>query len=316
MPVYNVETYIEKAIESVLSQTYTNFELIIVDDGSTDCSCQICERYEKKENRITLIHKKNGGLSSARNCGLKFANGQYVLFIDSDDYWYNENVLDNIDSCILKNESDLVVFSYAKLYLNSNELVFCNLKKWDCALNCNSNELTKFMIQENIYKACAWNKCVRREIIDIYKMAFPEGYLNEDIVWCGELLKYCKKISYINNICYIYRQGRRGSITSSKSCKNISDRVDLIYKGLKSFADIKDKRNFILNYYAYEYCVSLGLAYFIKNEKTKKQLWKLKGLLKNDLNKKVHIVHILSNIFSFNIVRLLLCIFMKIKTRK
>lgn len=309
MPVYNVEAYLDKAIESVLGQVYLDFELIIIDDGSTDNSYLICEKYKKSDSRIVLIHQNNYGLASARNHGIKIAVGEYILFMDSDDYWYDKNVLSKIDKCILEYKSEMVVFSFAKLY--SNKIINCNLHDWNCKLNRHQNSLVKFMLQKNIYKACAWNKCIKKEIIDLYEMQFPEGYLNEDIIWCGDLLQHCKRISYINDVCYIYRQGRKGSITANKNNKNISDRVDLIDKGIKQLQDSESKK-IILNYYAYEYCVSLGLVYLIKKRKTRMQLQELKYLLNYDLNKKVYMVHKLSTIFGFGAVRIILCIFVKL----
>lgn len=312
MPAYNVEEYVDKAIKSVLCQTYPYFELIIIDDGSTDNSFQICKIYKESDDRIILVHQENHGLSSARNLGLKIASGEYILFIDSDDLWFDQNVLDNIDKNILENRSELVVFSFAKAYLDK-KLIYCNVSDWDCQLNRDPDSLIEFMIRVNIYKACAWNKCIKKEIVDTYRMMFPEGYVNEDIVWCGDLLRYCQKISYINDICYVYRQGRKGSITSSKNEKNISDRVKLICKGVEKIPEEEKRRDAVLSYYAYEYCVSLGLMYFIKNRKTKKQIQTLKKLLANNMNKKVRIVHDISNILGFNMVRLLLCIFVKVK---
>ena len=96
VPVYKVEKYLERCINSILSQTYRNFELILVDDGSTDNCPRICDEYVKSNNRINVIHKKNGGLSSARNAGIDRSTGEYIIFVDSDDYWNSNHALQKI----------------------------------------------------------------------------------------------------------------------------------------------------------------------------------------------------------------------------
>lgn len=308
MPAYNVEKYIGESIDSILGQNYSSFELIIIDDGSTDNTREVCEEYAKIDKRIKFVHKTNGGLSSARNRGLQIAKGEYVLFIDSDDYWCDYSTLKKINSIIESTRGDLIVFSFEKVYKDDSKLVKNNKSKSKFVFDCCKEKIMKYLIEKNIYKACAWNKCVKKEIIDINHMNFPEGYLNEDIIWCAELLVYCENIQYINEIFYAYRQGRKESITSNRSIKNVSDRVSLIYQGIQ-----KCENEFVLNYYAYEYCVSLGLLYGIKDKKIEKQIDELCFLLRYDLNRKVHMVNLISKVIGFENVRRLMCVFVKLK---
>lgn len=116
VPVYNVEPFISECINSILIQSYKNFELILVNDGSTDNSPTICEQYASKDKRIKVIHKANGGLSDARNWGLKFSSGEYVVFLDSDDYWNDCDALFSLYS-ILINIQKLMLFSLEDLHL-------------------------------------------------------------------------------------------------------------------------------------------------------------------------------------------------------
>ena len=115
IPVYNVERYLNKCIESVVKQTYKNFEIILVDDGSPDSCPRICDEWAKKDDRIVVIHKGNGGLSSARNAGIKRAKGQYIGFIDSDDYWTESNFLEKIKDIVTENSVDVILFEYKEV---------------------------------------------------------------------------------------------------------------------------------------------------------------------------------------------------------
>ena len=117
VPVYNVERYLGKCINSILNQTFADFELILVDDGSTDRSGYICDDYKKKDNRIKVIHKENGGLSSARNAGLDIAKEKYIGFVDSDDF-INKNMYEFLYKDIKVNNSDIAICDYEEVYEN------------------------------------------------------------------------------------------------------------------------------------------------------------------------------------------------------
>ena len=123
VPVYNIEHYIEECIKSILNQTFKEFELLLVDDGSTDSSLNICRGYEKKDNRIKVIHKKNGGLSDARNVGIEKACGKYICFIDGDDFIANDT-LENMYNLILKNNSQIAVCNMVRYYEDEDTGVF------------------------------------------------------------------------------------------------------------------------------------------------------------------------------------------------
>ena len=120
IPVYNVEKYITKTIESVLIQTYTNFELILVDDGSQDNSGQICDIYSAKDQRVRVIHKKNGGVSSARNVGIDLSSGKYIAFIDGDDF-VSEYYLETLHNMLVTNNVDMAVQVYYNMYTTGKE---------------------------------------------------------------------------------------------------------------------------------------------------------------------------------------------------
>ena len=116
IPVYNVERYLLECIDSVLSQSYKNIEIILVDDGSTDSSSLICDQIKEKSDKVVVIHKQNGGLSDARNAGIQVATGEYILFLDSDDFWDDKNAVFNLVNRVTKTQADVLNFSYKKYH--------------------------------------------------------------------------------------------------------------------------------------------------------------------------------------------------------
>ena len=310
MPVYNVVDYVSKSIESVLKQTYKDFELIIIDDGSNDGSNDVCKKYEEKDKRIKMVRQKNGGLSSARNKGIDIAQGQYLLFLDSDDYLSDDNVLYEINNLI--GCSDILIFDYYKLYESRKELVSCKRNNFSKELNNDRMKLIRYLVRNNIYKACAWSKCVKKELVDRIGLKFPVGYLNEDINWCAELLYYAKEIKYLNRECYVYRIGREGSITTEKNEKIIADRIDLIGHGVKKISSMENNE-VILDYYAYEYTVCMGLLKLSNDKKIFDKVKELKYLLKYDINLKVKLVHCISRILGINGTIRVLGLYMRVK---
>ena len=182
IPVYNVENYLEKCINSIINQTYKDLEIILVDDGSTDSSGKICDDYSKKDDRIIVIHKNNNGVSSARNDGLRKATGDYVVFPDSDDYIDSNMYKDMLEQ--FKDTIDLVCCGY---YINDSKK---NDKKHEKIIN---NKLSmEYLMGDDYYKGYVWNKMYKMQIIKKINLFF-----NENITICEDLLF---NTIYINNI--------------------------------------------------------------------------------------------------------------------
>lgn len=221
VPVYNVEQYLENCINSILNQTFKNYELILVNDGSTDNSGNICDRYKQKDSRIKVIHKKNEGLSSARNTGLDIACGKYIGFVDSDDsihprmyeilYELIKKYKADISCCNYKNIYNLVVKSHKELELT--EIVEMNNIE---AINNLSNK------DMGIKLVLAWNKLYKKNIFD--NLRYGVGRIHEDSFIAHKILYKCKKIVYTNNKLYYYLQ-RQNSITSTFSYKKNVDYI-------------------------------------------------------------------------------------------
>ncbi|MEH8137532.1 glycosyltransferase family 2 protein [Gallibacterium anatis] len=215
VPVYNVEKYLTECINSILSQSFSNYELLIIDDGSTDSSGNICDTYVTHKN-VKVFHKENGGLSDARNYGIKEAIGEYIIFVDSDDFWSDTLFLDKINDKIMAYNPDLVIFGYKKLYEDRV------IKKYIPKMSEEKDYNIEYILQKGIFRICAWDKVVKRELILNNNIDFRIGVIGEDMEWCAKLYSFSNKVAILCSSSYMYRQ-REGSITKVISEKNIID---------------------------------------------------------------------------------------------
>ena len=206
VPIYNVEKYICKCVDSLINQTYKNLEIILVDDGSPDNCPQICDEYSEKDNRIKVVHKKNGGLSVARNAGMKMATGEYISFIDSDDY-VSYDFIETLYNVAVKQNSEIVECDLLKF----NEDKPVDYKN-DCNLEITTYETEmglSMLIAEKGFHQHVWNKLYKADIA--LKIYFKKGKINEDEFWTYQIFGQAKRISKINKVMYYYLQ-RSGSI--------------------------------------------------------------------------------------------------------
>lgn len=230
IPVYKVEQYLRQCVDSILSQTFKNYEVILVDDGSPDNSGKMCDEIATNDARVKVIHKQNAGLSSARNIGLEKAQGEYVLFLDSDDWWDDVNALEKIDAKLSVCKCDVLIFGMKK-YFSQSGLFGDERPPKIPKEQANSFET---LMKANIFTACAWNKVVRRTIIEENKLRFAVGQLSEDIEWCARLLLFNCSVDVLATCFYVYRQQREGSITATIKRKNVEDVLDTITRLSKS----------------------------------------------------------------------------------
>lgn len=248
MPIYNVEKYLEQSINSILSQSFTDYELILVNDGSTDSSAEICEEFAKENDKIFVICKENGGLSDARNKGIKQSKGEYIIFIDSDDFWDDWDALKRIKSVIDENKSDVVTWRYKKYFEDTKQ--YGKSAGYNCITQYfNAKELISS--QNYIVSACC--KAVKRELIINNNLFFAYKKLSEDVVWSAEILALTEKITASNLDFYVYRQ-RANSISHTISKKNILDLKKHILTVSELFKSAEGNKKEILSYYlAQEY---------------------------------------------------------------
>lgn len=211
VPVYNVEPYLRKCLDSILAQTYQNLEIILVDDGSTDKSGTICDEYAGRDDRIHVIHKENGGVSSARNAGLTAADGEYIGWVDADD-WIEPDMYAYLLSCILRYGADIAICSRKEEYRKRS--VF---RGWDEERMLNKEEALGLLLENDVLQNFLWDKLWRR---DLYRgIVFPEGRTFEDIAVMHRLFERAEGVICLPEAKYHYFQ-REGSIVNSVSLTN------------------------------------------------------------------------------------------------
>ena len=223
VPVYQVENYIRQCIDSILVQTFTDFELILVDDGSKDKSGQICDEYAVLDQRVKVIHKENGGLSDARNCGMDQAVGNYFMFVDSDDY-IAPTMLEYLYKALMNKEADIAVCNF--LYFFEED------RKRDFSTNIQSEVLSGAEIfysrkNERVYGiwTVAWNKLYKRETLGNVRFRF--GKYHEDEFWANDIYQMDIKVVTIPECLYYYRQ-RDNSIMGRKNIKRDFDILEAL----------------------------------------------------------------------------------------
>lgn len=244
IPVYNSEKYVANTIENILNQTFTDFELILVDDGSKDSSGQICDIYAKKDARIKVIHKENGGICDARNKGLEIAQGKYIMFSDNDDTMELTTLEDNY-KLIIENNADLVKFGRKILYIQDEKIYRTDIRKYEFSI-LETDDL-KERILDLIYDkvlVCIWDGIYKKEILTKFDTKFKKG--GEDIDFNLKILKNTNKI-ILNDKVYYHHWIRNGFSTSTKYDEN---KIEVAKNLLQSFKntfhnlDIKNKEKY------------------------------------------------------------------------
>ena len=249
IPCYKVELYLHQCVDSVLGQTFEDYEVILVDDGSPDDTPAICDEYGEKYSKVKVIHKPNGGLSDARNAGLEVAQGEYVMFLDSDDWWDDKNALRKIEGSHNESGADIIIFGMKKYFSQENRYGDERLpQKYDNGDSTSSNEqLIQQYMRSNTFVGCACDKVVRRSLIETNQLRFVVGQLSEDIEWCAKLLLLNPKVDVVSESIYVYRQGNPASITKNVSIKHTTDVVDILEK--YAVYDNVCLRNYLANQY-------------------------------------------------------------------
>ena len=226
IPCYNVEDYLEDCVNSVIRQTYRNFEIILVDDGSTDSTPQLCDKMSGMDDRISVYHKENGGLSDARNYGMQHAKGDYLVFVDSDDFISNTAFRDF--ARIVEKSRPQVLLTRLTEYYGKGDIVELDLKMKE--FFSKSVSANNVLVWETRYTKTTWpaqRKIVSKEFVQKYKLRFLKGFLHEDLHWSTMLLIHATRFDVYTENWYWHRMKRRGSITNTISEKRILDVVKM-----------------------------------------------------------------------------------------
>ena len=245
VPVYNVEKYLNKCLDTIISQTFSDIEIICVNDGSTDNSRKILEEYKNKDSRIVIVDKKNGGLSSARNAGMKVAKGEFISFIDSDD-WLEETMLEKLYNSMTTLKTDITICAVHQFDESKQEIddscEYFTLGYFDESFD---NKVFSYKDTKSfLTNVCvmAWNKLYRKSFLDECKAEFPDGLIFEDGPFFFSIFFKTQRVSIVRDFLYYYRINRTGSIIKKggKQFFDIIDVVNLMCNSLKKLPDFEE----------------------------------------------------------------------------
>lgn len=268
IPIYNVESYLKRCIESVINQTYKNLEIILVNDGSTDNCGTICDKYKNKDNRIKVIHKKNGGLSDARNAGIEIATGKYLTFIDSDDY-VSIDYIEYMINMLEEKKAQLAICKVKEVWPNSKlkDEAYTKIQV------LNSKQTFENLLLDKGIEVSSYAKLYS---IDLFKkLRFPKGKVYEDTAIIYKIIANANRIVYGDKYCYYYIS-REGSISKHKEFN--SSEIDYIEHTEQMLNFIRKRyKNLkipVYRYYVYYKFRILKMLVFTKprNKKMEKQI--------------------------------------------
>ena len=234
VPVYNVEKYIPRCIESILNQTYKNWEVIFINDGSKDNSLEVLKNYQKKDNRIKIIDKKNEGSGVARNIGIEKSEGKYLAFLDSDD-WYEKDFLEKLYNNLKENNSDVSMCNPRMTYDDRQKNKNINIYHFDrIELNKNPEKILGILAMPVI-----WNKLYKKEVVVSNGIRFPNYSFSEDVEFLYKVFLYVSKVSKVEE--YLYNYYQRDNSETKKIKRESIEQVYKVIENIESYV----KNNFI-----------------------------------------------------------------------
>lgn len=260
VPIYNVEKWIERCIKGLVNQDYSNLEILLVNDGSTDNSAEICKKYAKLYNNVFLLNKKNGGLSDARNFGITHSSGRYLAFVDSDDY-VAKNYISSMYQALIDQGATMAMCGFSKVDEKGKILETVATHSLFNGKNISGRDvLTVLPQKDGILGVVAWNKLYRREIF--HKILFKNGKLHEDEFIVAPLLYNINKIAIVDKNLYFYVQ-RKGSIMSlSANDKSIINASEAFEERLQFYKQRSDIPLYYLTIEQYRLWILSQMKYF------------------------------------------------------
>ncbi len=313
VPVYNVEKYLDECVMSILNQSFSDFELILVDDGSKDSSGKICDDYAEKDARVKVIHKENGGQSTARNKGVDVACGEYAIFLDSDDFIDDKDFFKDLYEKA-KDKADVVIFRYFKYYEDGSKND-CNVSLADINYSDKAELFTELVKRDAFFCSC-WSKCTSLKLLKENKIVFDENLRCEDMDWYYSVVSVAEKYEVIDKPYINYRQ-RENSVTSSFNPKSIYDYIITIDKWYNILKEEKDEalRYALLSSLAKLYC-NLLISYARNKEHlkdAKKKIFAFRELLSYPMNPRTRMIAKFNKMFGLNLTCTALRLFNKVK---
>lgn len=230
IPMYNSQLYIEKTMDSILAQSMKDFEVVVVDDGSKDKSGEIVHNYAEKDKRIRLISQENGGQSKARNRGLEESRGEYIIHLDSDDFFIDNDFFKKLKESIESTSADVVMYRYVKYYEDSDEYAKSHYDFKRTEGITTPETLLPILAKKDAYYGSAWTKSVKKSLLLENGIRFDEKLSCEDVDWSYRIMEKAKSIFCLDEVFVAYRQRKGGSVSTSGSYKNAEDFLKMVEK--------------------------------------------------------------------------------------
>jgi len=240
VPVYNVEKYLSRCIESILAQTFMDYELVLVNDGSTDNCSSICDEYERKDHRIKVIHKENGGLSDARNTGIYMAKGKYIAFVDSDDFIINSAYAVLISQAE-KNNLDIITGNAIK-FISENDQRPKKKKRSFGNEIMSGLELLKRSYSEKAMLPCSTLSIYRNQLIKKNKIWFKKDIFHEDNLWTPQIFLKARRTMYYDIDFYMHFNREKSITNQEDKSKNGLDLLSICYELAEAYKEIQDEK--------------------------------------------------------------------------
>ncbi len=306
IPVYNVEKQLEQCIDSVLTQTFSDFEFLLINDGSTDSSLKICLEYQKKDSRIKVIDKENGGASSARNEGIKNATGDYLIFVDSDDFIESENLVSEINLKIIQNSADVILYGAKNFNLLTNSY---SISRGNYNLEViekfNFLSTVDYLILNNLFPGSAWVFATKTSVVQQNELYFRTNIIAEDIDWVTKIFRVINKVDAVNDVYYIYRKNQDNSVTGNAGVKGINSIVSIIEDWFPKLSKTEKLDRYLLHNLGYYYFTTLVLFAKITNKERPVLLKKLQQnfqITQFVKTRKLKVLRFLCQVFGINFV--------------
>ncbi len=275
IPVYNVERYLTECVRSVVEQSYRTLEIILVDDGSTDSSGEICDRFAAEDPRVRVLHKEYGGVSDARNLGVDEAKGEYIIFIDSDDYWDSATAVERAVK-ILKQKPTIDMLYFDFKFLVDGK--FRTPPPYDVSqINGHSKvEALRHLITMDRFMVTVWSRFIRRKVLIDGGVRFKKGLLSEDYDWNFGAVIAAREIYAMEEDAnfYVYRI-REGSLTYNTSTQNLVDVWSIIsrwYEDVPKVVKDREEADLYIDFLAYMYAVLMSILHICDSSSVRKDL--------------------------------------------
>ncbi len=300
IPVYNAAATLRRCLDSILAQSYGDYQVVVVDDASTDESLAIAESYAARDERFLVLASAHCGTGAARNKGLAVAAGQYVVYMDADDYWIREDLLQALDDRIRDLPADVYMYQMAKVTEDGAVLKRFDKQLFSCADQVMAlDAVYQDLVADGHTLAAAWNKCVKRQLLLENEIRFREDVLGEDIDWVLQLFSYVQTICLVNIRAYAYTQHKSPSRSTRSDAPN--DLVTIVSDWAEKLnRETMAHRDAVAGVVAFEYGICMGSHHLLSKENKKRMRCSVR-LLQGGLDRKTMLIHRFCTVFGYDL---------------